>query len=87
MHSPTHFTYLAENPCKPGWDKWGRQILAKKHEYLKSVTRHCTPVNGPAAKRYGKAYRKISKNWAGLAVDLNRIHHTKHDQYVDLLPF
>ena len=32
-------------------------------------------------------YRKISKNWAGLAVDLNRIHHTKHDQYVDLLPF
>ena len=27
-----HTIFLAENPCKPNYDKWRRQILAEKHE-------------------------------------------------------
>jgi len=46
-----------------------------------------TTIRGCPASIRPRECRKISKNWAGLAVDLNSIHHTKHHQYVDLLPF
>ena len=44
MHDVHTIPFWLKSPCKPDYDKWGKQILAEKHEHNTGTE---TVVSGP----------------------------------------